>query len=92
MGTNVTRECNYNVTREDEVVTWLLQLTGHASLYSQKLGFRQGACKRVEGVYMEYMTEKPLAPATAGGACNAAENPIAVSIYTGAFPITETGT
>ena len=44
-------------------------------VYSQQLGFRQGACERVEGVYMEYMTDDEQA-------CNAAENSSAQSILT----------
>jgi len=42
-------------------------------IFSQQLGFRQGASKRDKGVYMEYMTDGERA-------CNTAENSIPQSI------------
>ena len=50
-------------------------LISRAGIYSQQLGFRQGASKRDKGVYTEYMTDGERA-------CNTAENSIAQSIIT----------
>ena len=45
------------------------------NLYSQQLGFRQGARERVKGVYTQYITDDERS-------CNTAENTSAKSIYT----------
>lgn len=43
-------------------------------IYSQLSNFWRGGSQQGEGIYTQYMTEKPLAPANAGGASNKAKN------------------